>query len=357
MQDSNSKAVRVISYDLMRIIAILAVITVHSSAPLVMYSPTGSIEFFVGNILDSVSRFGVPLFVMLSGALMLDEAKNITKEHYKRYILRLLLLLYSWSLIYAVIYDLISPLVLGEEISVIQFLDTFFTGYFHLWYLFMTLGLYLLTPLLRKVLKKENRGIIFPLLVIAIICRTAVPVLDFFLVRYTEFGGFLPELASLAEFDMISEYLIYYVLGWYITNTELTLKKRTVIYISGFIGLLMTVACVSLFSTDAKRAYGVFYSSASINVLLYTLAVFVFLNSILKNRISPNTEKALTRLSALAFGVYVIHPMIQGAFELLISLEDALSESALIWALTLFMSFSTTFLLSKIPLLKKLVKN
>ena len=64
------------SLDIIRIIAVCAVIMVHTCDYFLNnYNPSTS-EFVFGNIFDSLSRIGVPLFVMVSGALMLDEKKK-----------------------------------------------------------------------------------------------------------------------------------------------------------------------------------------------------------------------------------------------------------------------------------------
>ena len=58
--------------DLLRAVACLCVVMLHVSAAYV-FKGVGSRDFWVGNLVDSASRAGVPLFVMISGALMLDE--------------------------------------------------------------------------------------------------------------------------------------------------------------------------------------------------------------------------------------------------------------------------------------------
>ena len=63
---------RVYYLDVLRVIACMAVVMIHASAPY-LGKDIGSFNFWVGNVLDSLSRIAVPLFVMISGALMLDE--------------------------------------------------------------------------------------------------------------------------------------------------------------------------------------------------------------------------------------------------------------------------------------------
>lgn len=60
---------RILSLDITRIVAVLAVVMIHSSARFITESKT-AYEFTAGNIFDTIARIGVPLFIMISGALM-----------------------------------------------------------------------------------------------------------------------------------------------------------------------------------------------------------------------------------------------------------------------------------------------
>lgn len=61
------------SLDVIKTVAIITVLMTHVSAALVILFPVSSPEFIWGNIVDSISRIGVSLFIMVSGALFLDE--------------------------------------------------------------------------------------------------------------------------------------------------------------------------------------------------------------------------------------------------------------------------------------------
>ena len=71
------------SLDIARIVAIMAVAMIHCSANFVIHFNLFSTEFILGNIFDAASRVGVPLFLMISGALFLDERKDITLKSMK----------------------------------------------------------------------------------------------------------------------------------------------------------------------------------------------------------------------------------------------------------------------------------
>ncbi|MDQ6971139.1 MAG: acyltransferase family protein, partial [Mariprofundaceae bacterium] len=70
-----------------RVLAVFAVILVHVSDGFVSHYPMGSEYWWIGNIYDSAVRWCVPVFVMISGALLLDPAKheNLNTFYRKRF--------------------------------------------------------------------------------------------------------------------------------------------------------------------------------------------------------------------------------------------------------------------------------
>ena len=70
---------RVYYIDILRVLACIAVIMTHASDDYVLDN-FGSSNFMIGNVIDSISRIGVPIFVMISGALLLNKNHVCTKE-------------------------------------------------------------------------------------------------------------------------------------------------------------------------------------------------------------------------------------------------------------------------------------
>lgn len=110
-----------ISYlDSTRVIAILAVVLLHCS---VMFLDASGMDYIVGSILNNITRFGVPCFVMISGALFLDERRKINlRSAYGKYIKNIIWLIVIWNIIYAVAYTIILPIVRGCNILIIRYL-------------------------------------------------------------------------------------------------------------------------------------------------------------------------------------------------------------------------------------------
>ena len=152
---------RNIALDVTRIIAVLSVVMIHTSAGLVTSYEIGSPEFMWGNILDSVSRIGVPLFIMISGSLMLDENRNVSiKGLLSHNIPNIVVLLIFWSGFYSIYFNVVAPTMRGETVNFRNALFSFIDGYYHLWYLFMIIGLYFITPFLREFVRKENKRLV-----------------------------------------------------------------------------------------------------------------------------------------------------------------------------------------------------
>lgn len=81
---------RVVYFDYLKIIAALAVIMIHIASENWYTIDVESTKWFCLNFYDSIARFGVPVFVMISGALFLDKKVKIS-EIYSKYILRLVI--------------------------------------------------------------------------------------------------------------------------------------------------------------------------------------------------------------------------------------------------------------------------
>ncbi len=355
MSDTSILKKRVFSYDIIRIIAVLAVIMIHSSVGFVTSNPQ-STNFIFGNIFDGMSRIGVPLFVMISGALMLDENKTVTIKIMLKYALRIFILLCIWSLLYAFVYQIINPIINNASISMDKFWNAFVYGHYHLWYLYMLIGLYLITPILKTFVKKSNEKIILYFITLAVIIQFTIPLCNLLINQITGTTNLLQNFFSKFQLGFVGQYTAYYLLGWYITNINIKKKHRNLLYALGVVGLLITILGPQLLINDTNKIYNNFYSDTSINVMCYSVGVFAFFFYSLSNKKYKRNSSFIMTLSNLTFGVYLIHPYILYLLGKFINTGNALTQVPLNWITATIISFIIVFLMSKIPLLKKLVR-
>ena len=139
---------RIYYFDILRIISSFSVILIHISGEyylnLNINDPNWKIAFYY----NGIARVGLQIFFMISGALFLS--KEITLNIIiTKYIKKILIHLIIWSFIYS-IYDI----DLSNKININKIIIKFFNGHYHLWYLYSTIELYIISPFLREIIKK-----------------------------------------------------------------------------------------------------------------------------------------------------------------------------------------------------------
>lgn len=341
---------RNISLDITRIIAVLAVVMTHTSAGFVTSYNTTTLEFLWGNIFDSISRIGVPLFVMVSGALMLDENRNVSiRSLLLKNIKNIVSLLIFWSVLYCCIYDIAFPLLKGEALSFKSIVYSMVMGHYHMWYLYMIIGLYLITPFLREFVNKRNKNLVCLFFTVSILTQFSQPILNGLSLMWEDVI-YLVKFIEKFHLDFFGGFITYYIIGWYLMNIEI--KKKYRFYCIGLFSLLITILYVQI-----TKDYPNGYSNVNLLTLLYSVAVFIALNC--ERRWTPNNrlKNIIEILSKLSFGVYIVHPLFQTVFREIFEYTKAPLQYILIYyVVVIVLSFASCFVASKMPLIKKLIR-
>ncbi len=141
--------------DYLRVTAVLAVINMHVTS--IYYRQlieSENIDWWIANIINSASKFSVPLFVMISGCVLLGK-NTTTITFYKKRALRLIPPLIFWSLFYIVLTgyksDNFSLLLKIGAWSIIAG-----KAYYHLWYLSMFICLMLFFPFINMMITNQK---------------------------------------------------------------------------------------------------------------------------------------------------------------------------------------------------------
>ena len=145
--------------DYLRVFAAFAIIILHVAAQNWYDTDVNGHEWNVFNCYDSIVRWGVPIFLMISGVLFLGREIPI-KQIYRKYILRLLVAFFVWNFIYY---------LFAENTPKIQFLNLFsedatsqiinmISGRHHMWYIPMIIGIYMCVPIIKRIAENEKTG-------------------------------------------------------------------------------------------------------------------------------------------------------------------------------------------------------
>lgn len=335
---------RILYFDALRIISAFAVIMLHVSADKLYSFHSSTVEWNVFNFYDSISRFGVPVFVMISGSLFLSKPTNI-KRLWKNNILRLTAAFVCWYIVYQ-----IAEIILKSRISMA----------YHLWFLPVLITTYMTVPFLKKI--AEDDRLLKYFLVLALVFAFIIP-------QFTEVSRYLNDniyeyitnLTSQAKFHFLLGYTSYFLLGYYLNKAELSGRTRLALYILCVVGFVGTVIASNRISVFKAGTVTIFYSEFTLNVLFEAVGVFVFVKYALRRleaRLGGFVLKLIALLSKYSFGIYLVHVLV---LELLkragittVSFNPVLSVPVISAAIFLIF-LADSALLNQIPIIKKYI--
>ena len=302
-----------------------------------------SFEWQVLNFYDSIARFGVPIFVMISGSLFLSKDIPLRKI-YSKYISRIVTAFLFWSFVYA-------SREYMKTGSILKASAHFIKGHYHLWFLFMIVGLYMIVPFMRKIAESESltKYFLALALVFAYIIPEAVDIISVFSERYSTFAG---KVVNNFNMCFVMGFSGYFLLGHVLNTIELSPKVERAIYLAGIIGAVMIILMSAFASVFKGEPLGL-YSSHSVNVMCESVAVFVFFK-----RHFTRESRIIRTLSKYSFGAYLVHAAVIGVIAKL-GLDsltfNPLFSVPVISVIVFTVSFVISAVMNHIPMLKKYV--
>lgn len=284
--------------DVLRCLAAVGVVTLHCAGATLTAEAPASTRFFILNLLDGGMRWTVPIFIMLSGMFLLDPDKPMPTKKWLGHVGRLVLTLLLWSCVYA-LWDARSA-HMGLEL-VLEALISLVTGrlHYHLWFLPMLLGLYLLVPLFRALVKGASRRTLWYGVGLWGVVAVCLPTL------YTAFPGTSVQTwAGMLSLYTLSGYTGYFFLGYLLKTCVIRPRAEKALYLLGAAGLLLTCGGTRLLSLSAGSFQDLFYGYLTPNVALTAAALFL-----LCRRLDLGKRPVWGKLSALTLGLYLLHPL------------------------------------------------
>lgn len=341
--------------EVLRLVACILVVGVHVSAFNLEQVPVESLNFKVMNGLDCLSILGVPLFVMISGALFLAPSYEVTvKKFYTRKIPRIVFLYFFWLLFYNVVNFLENGTVwnftnVKKQIVLESLLGK---GMYHMWYLPMLAVLYLLTPFLKSFAADRKKCLLFCALGFAysILLPTALK-FEF------PYRTIVESLYNQFDCSFFGGYVTYYVLGHVLHEyvPKLSAQKKAALGLGGVIAMGIEIAVCNAWSVKTGIMSTILNTPFSVTAFIGAAAIFLLLRDGVPGR---KQEELSGRLAGLTLGIYLIHPLflrIYGWLGGTTLFAPAAIAVPLIVVLITLVSGAAVYVLSKIPVVKKIV--
>ncbi len=321
--------------DLIKIYAIYSVVTLHT---LFVYPQQISEYIF------KLSEISIPLFVMLSGALLLGKSEKYG-IFFKKRCVKVLIPWVAWTFIYMLFFFYVKKdaYILSTFFSdssqalIFQwgkfFIMQFLTG---LWFLPLIFSLYILTPILRIFVQNAKKIDIFYLLILWFILIILMPsILD---------APIFPKWEPALIYAPI-QYSGYFILGYFL----MTKKDYKFLNLPGW----SIIPILLLFAVLPINGF------LDVGTMLGAVLMFIYIISFsmqIDGKINTKTRSLITSIGSASLGIYVIHSLVGYLVggKILLFLSSVNLEivyTLIIFSISVFM----VIILKKIPLLRQIV--
>ena len=270
--------------DQMRVISCIMVIAIHVCNIYNRAFPDLSqIDYSIAAFINSFSRISVPIFFMVSGALMAGREPNIKKslDRFLKY--------FIITIFWCAFYFLWTKLYLNDTYDFHDILTTPTSK--HLWFLYALLSIYLALPLIQTLIRNLSDKMLYYMLI---------------LFAVSIFGGYILEFIGVSvkyPIAIISQnqYLFFFILGYVLHN-----KKHKISGWFFIVGCLAAAICTIIVSYIEGNHNEVIFQYRNPMLVLASISAFIIMLRFPKN-IPQAWEKFVRHVSDNSFGIYVFH--------------------------------------------------
>ncbi|WP_459537868.1 acyltransferase [Methanobrevibacter sp.] len=347
---ATAKKERIFYFDAIRAFAILFVLLIHVSKWFVPKEVPHSLYWVFSSSLASLGNMGVPLFLMISGALLLNRKYDL-KSFFKKRFTRIFIPFIFWIIIIAIFkirYLNYDPTLDGITQIV------FFKGF--VWFVWTIIGLYMFAPIINSFIREHSfKGVEYFLAI-------------WLITMIMETIGIYP--VKNIELRYFSGFLGYFVLGWYLSNKQFKLSDKSMMLIGAITFLVSTAVVIYLINMQIKTwenfyltIFPVLQATGFYLMLEYIEKYSSKSNGSLTGRFysfikSSKIGKMITSISLCSYGMYLTHYFLIWCVKLKDYQFHILSRNPFIWipivfGATVLFSWCLIWVFSKIPYLKE----
>lgn len=337
--------------DILKIIACFLVIVNHTNSR-IFSSIAPSLTWFISITYFFLCKIAVPIFVMVSGAVLLGKEEKYGTIFRKR-ILRTIIVIVLFSFVYY-INDVVNS---AGEFSIFTFLYTIvkkpITNAY--WYLYMYLGLLFMLPILRKLVQGMKEKDYIYGYIIWIIFIGILPIIS----HYTKMN-----ISSYFALPIFTGYIVYFLMGYFIENIleRKYFNKKVIIFLTLASILCITLSVVATYYEENhshKFMDNVSHITISIpSVTVFYICKYVTLRNEEKEKKTTKGKKIST-IAICTFGIYLLSDLLIKKFnfvyEYLIQYIHKLPAIFILEIIVFIVGFIITWLLRKLPVMRKLI--
>lgn len=338
---------RNLSFELLRVIAAFMVVAVHSTIYYWnLYNPTDP-EYLAYNIVNCIGRCSVPLFLMISGGFMLQRKPDNVWYIVKK-VVKLVIVYLIWSALYATLE------FRGGEHTISNWLYYFVNEKFHLWYLPVMAGIYILSPLIYAFTHFENGNYVkYAVIMFFVfgICKST-------LISILGSESYISTMLEKAAVELC-EYTGYFILGYYLMALYDKKIKLNVLVAIFAVSFIFSLTVTQIMSVVKQTPFNCFNSSFSITNFVEAVSLFlIFKGTADYWNERKKTGKLIMSISRASFGIYLIHPFVLERLDFSFGINTTIFNAFIALPFVAVLSFLCSYIvitvIKKIPVLNQL---
>jgi surface polysaccharide O-acyltransferase-like enzyme len=290
---------RITWVDFLRSIGIVLVIMIHAAGPLAnKLGVVSMVDWMAGNFYNSFSRVSVPLLFMVSGYLLLGKQESISAFYLKRF-KKVLIPFLFWSVFYLIWQNGYKNFTFINAIKAIISAILTTPAFFHLWFLYELLAIYLFVPILRIFIKGAEQVHLW-----------------YFAAIWILFGPIQNMVENIAGFRIalnlgfFTSYIGFFVIGYLLGKMEFSNRVAAIAAVIYILAGGYTMYATYSLSSAAGDFVQYYYWYTRINIVLMSFAAFIALKNIGEKISNDGAIKWLGRFANASFGIYLVHALV-----------------------------------------------
>lgn len=323
--------------DRIRVLASIFVVVIHFGALYFYNNPVHSNIWIIATFYNCLARIAVPLFVLVSGAIYLNENKEIPIKKLFLTIIRFVVMFFVWDILYQCFdYFVINKCSFNIH-AICNILGKLDSYKYHLWYLLSYVLLLSLVPILRLICKKENRAQVKYLLLLFFVGACLLEMFKFLanisdadniVIRIIRHIVSIIDLINVGKF---SNLILIFIAGWYFSTFDFKNFKKRVCAVKWIVGLGAPVLTILLCLFTNEKGFDLMANYYYLPNFVLSVSVFL---SFRYSKIANKPNKFLGFVGKRTLGIYLIHVFLIELLNIYI-LTTVFNHISLMWSIVI----------------------
>lgn len=298
--------------DIIRSYAIIFVVLCHSVEqfyrPVLYGEKTVSFLCWIAeNILFIIGRIGVPLFLAVTGTLLLNREYRDVRKFYKKSLVPLVFTTEIWIVLNYLFCCLVGNLEFNLFDIIQQMIFLKVSSLSHMWYMPMIIGIYIAIPFVSKIIHSEISINEYKIIYFGgIIAFFIIPTLNIFLRK--EILN-IPKLGLQINVGFWGGYYGLYLLGGYFISKKKVMRNIRGSILLGVIAFCFIINSAGQYYLYSHKIFGEtgLYWYNDIAIFGIGMILFELLCRVFVEKEEVYTRKSIEYISRCSFGVYILH--------------------------------------------------